>query len=159
MPKINQISKEQFEVNKELKAMYGSYENYMAAQMKQLKLESIHTFAKNQPAYMTTPAENFFNMRMEAYDKHLAQSEKLIANYKLLEAQYEALLKQQNSINSSLMSKYQVSSQKDLITTMNDNNSLYDQSVYNKTSNSVNEAYSKFIAALQTANYQTHRIV
>ena len=57
------------------------------------------------------------------------------------------------------MSKYQVSSQKDLITTMNDSNSFYDQGVYNKTSKSVNEAYSKFIAALQTANYQTHRIV
>lgn len=159
MSKVNQISKEQFEVNKELKSMYGSYENYLAAQMKQLKLESIHTFAKNKPVYMSNPAEDFFNMRMEAYDKHLAQSEKLIENYKMLEAQYEALLKQQNSINAGLMSKYQVSSQKDLVTTMNDNNSLYDQGVYNKTSNSVNEAYSKFIAALQTANSQTHRVV
>ena len=98
-------------------------------------------------------------MRMEAYEKHQAQSEALIANYKQLEAEYEALLKQQNSINNSLMSKYQVSNKGDLLTSMSDKNSLYDQGLYNKTSRSVNEAYSKFIAALQTANYQTHRIV
>lgn len=98
-------------------------------------------------------------MRMEAYDKHNAQSEALIANYKELEAQYEALLKQQNSISNSLMSKYQVSNKNDLLSSMTEKNSLYDQGLYNKTSNSVSEAYTKFIAALQTANYQTHRIV
>ncbi len=159
MTKISNISREQFEGNKELKATYGSYENYLTAQMKQLKQQSIHTLAKNQPSYMSNPAENFFNMRMEAYDKHLAQSEALIANYKQLEAEYEALLKQQHSLNSSLMSKYQVSNKGDLLTSMADKNSLYDQGLYNKTSSSVNEAYSKFIAALQTANYQTHRLV
>lgn len=157
MTKVNQISREQFEVNKELKTIYGSYENYLAAQ---LKTQSIHTFAHTNPnKYTYNPAEAFFNMRMEAYDKHQAQSEALIANYKELEAQYEALLKQQNSINNSLMSKYQVSNKNDLQSSLTENNSIYDQGLYNKTSNSVSEAYTKFIAALQTANYQTHRIV
>lgn len=156
MTKVNQVSREQFEVNKELKNTYGSYENYLAAQ---LKTQSIHTFAHNNPKYTSNPAEAFFNMRMEAYDKHNAQSEALIANYKELEAQYEALLKQQNSINNSLMSKYQVSNKNDLLSSMSEKNSLYDQGLYNKTSSSVSEAYSKFISALQTANYQTHRIV
>ena len=124
-----------------------------------MKSQSIHTFAQNNPKYAYNPSEAFYNMRMEAYDKHQAQSEALIANYKQLEAEYEALLKQQNSINNSLMSKYQVSNKGDLLTSMADKNSLYDQGLYNKTSSSVNEAYSKFIAALQTANYQTHKIV
>lgn len=157
MTKVNQISREQFEVNKELKTIYGSYENYLAAQ---LKTQSIHTFAQTNPnKYTYNPAEAFFNMRMEAYDKHNAQSEALIANYKELEAQYEALLKQQNSISNSLMSKYQVSNKNELLSSMTEKNSLYDQGLYNKTSNSVSEAYTKFIAALQTDNYQTHRIV
>ena len=68
MTKVNQISREQFEVNKELKTIYGSYENYLAAQ---LKTQSIHTFAQTNPnKYTYNPAEAFFNMRMEAYDKH-----------------------------------------------------------------------------------------
>ena len=46
MTKVNQISREQFEVNKELKTIYGSYENYLAAQ---LKTQSIHTFAQTNP--------------------------------------------------------------------------------------------------------------
>lgn len=153
---ISYVSKEQFEKSPELKAKYGSYEKF---QLAQLKFQSIHTFAQNNPKYSYNPSEAFYNMRMEAYEKHQAQSEALIANYKQLEAEYEALLKQQNSINNSLMSKYQVSNKGDLLTSMSDKNSLYDQGLYNKTSSSVNEAYSKFIAALQTANYQTHRIV
>ena len=153
---ISYVSKEQFEKSPELKAKYGSYEKF---QLAQLKSQSIHTFAQNNPKYSYNPSEAFYNMRMEAYDKHQAQSEALIANYKQLEAEYEALLKQQNSINNSLMSKYQVSNKGDLLTSMSDKNSLYDQGLYDKTSSSVNEAYSKFIAALQTANYQTHRIV
>ena len=111
---ISYVSKEQFEKSPELKAKYGSYEKF---QLAQLKSQSIHTFAQNNPKYSYNPSEAFYNMRMEAYEKHQAQSEALIANY------------------------------------------LYDQGLYNKTSSSVNEAYSKFIAALQTANYQTHRIV
>lgn len=155
--RIGYISKEQFEQNKELKAQYGSYEKF---QLAQLKKQSIHTFAQTNPNKFTyNPAEAFFNMRMEAYDKHSARSEALIANYKELEAQYEALLKQQNSINNSLMSKYQVSNKNDLLSSMTEKNLLYDQGLYNKTSSSVSEAYTKFIAALQTANYQTHRIV
>ncbi len=152
--KIGYVSKEQFEQNAELKAKYGSYEKF---QLAQLKSESIHTFAKG--GYVFNPAEAFFNMRMEAYEKHNDTSEALIANYKNLEAQYEALLKQQTAINNSLMSKYQVGNIKDLTDTMKANNSIYDQMTYNKTSNSVSEAYSKYIAALQTANYQTHKIV
>ena len=152
--KIGYVSKEQFEQNAELKAKYGSYEKF---QLAQLKSESIHTFAKG--GYVFNPAEAFFYMRMEAYEKHNDTSEALIANYKNLEAQYEALLKQQTAINNSLMSKYQVGNIKDLTDTMKANNSIYDQKTYNKTSNSVSEAYSKYIAALQTANYQTHKIV
>ena len=153
---IGCISKEQFDNSPELKAQFGSYEKY---QLAQLKTQSIHTFAKNNRNYAYNPAEAFYNMRMEAYDKHNARSEALIANYKELEAQYKALLGQQSSINNSLMSKYGVSNKNDLLSTMTDSNSLYDQGVYNNASRSVNEAYTKFIAALQTANYQTHRIV
>ncbi len=156
MTKIGYISQEQFEKNPELKSQYGSYENFMAAQ---LKAQSTFTFAKNNPNYTTNPAENFFNMRMEAYDKHNAQSEALIENYKELEAQYKALLGQQTAINNSLYSKYGVSSNADLLSAMNEKNSFYDQGVYNRTTKSVDEAYNAFVAALQTANYQTHRIV
>lgn len=127
-----------------------SYQQYFT---NALKSQSAFTFAKFDPQ------KAFYEMRMEAYDKHQKQSEAAIANYKELEAQYKALLGQQTSINNSLMSKYQVSNKNDLINTMSASNSLFDQGVYNKTSNSVNEAYTKFIAALQSANYQTHRIV
>ncbi len=153
---IGYVSKEQFDKSPELKAQYGSYEKF---QLAQLKSQSIHTFAKENQNYSYDPQKAFYEMRMEAYDKHQKQSEAAIANYKELEAQYKALLGQQTSINNSLMSKYQVSNKNDLINTMSASNSLFDQGVYNKTSNSVNEAYTKFIAALQSANYQTHRLV
>ena len=125
----------------------------------QLGTQSTFTFAKENPNYTFNPAEAFFNMRMQAYDAHNAQSERLIANYQELEAQYKALLGQQTSLNNALFSKYGVSSNNDLLTAMNEKNSFYDQGIYNKSANSVSEAYSAFIAALQTANYQTHRIV
>lgn len=154
--KISYITKEQFEQNKELKAQYGSYEKF---QLAQLKLQSIHTFAQANPINVNSSSDTFFNMRLEAYDKHLAESDALIANYKQLEAQYEALLEQQNAINKSLMSKYHVSNKTDLLDSMKEKNSRVDKGLYNKTANSVSEAYSNFISALQTANYQTHRIV
>ena len=161
---IKYVSKERFEKSPELKAQYGSYDKFQLA----LKSQSIHTFAKENKNYSylyifrtvrNDPQKAFYEMRLEAYKKHQEQSDVAIANYKELEAQYEALLGKQASINSSLMSKYQVSKESDLMNTMKANNSLVDQGTYNKTSNSVNEAYTKFIAALQTANYQTHRIV
>ncbi len=156
MTKVGYVSKEQFEKTPELKSQYGSYENFMRAQ---LGTQSTFTFAKENPNYTFNPAEAFFNMRMQAYDAHNAQSERLIANYQELEAQYKALLGQQTSLNNALFSKYGVSSNNDLLTAMNEKNSFYDQGIYNKSANSVSEAYSAFIAALQTANYQTHRIV
>lgn len=152
---IKYVSKERFEKSPELKAQYGSYDKFQLA----LKSQSIHTFVKENKNYSYDPQKAFYEMRLEAYKKHQEQSDVAIANYKELEAQYEALLGKQASINSSLMSKYQVSKESDLMNTMKANNSLVDQGTYNKTSNSVNEAYTKFIAALQTANYQTHRIV
>lgn len=152
---IKYVSKERFEKSPELKAQYGSYDKFQLA----LKSQSIHTFAKENKNYSYDPQKAFYEMRLEAYKKHQEQSDVAIANYKELEAQYEALLGKQASINSSLMSKYQVSKESDLMNTMKANNSLVDQGTYNKTSNSVNEAYTKFIVALQTANYQTHRIV
>lgn len=118
-----------------------------------LKSQSAFTFAKFDPA------KAFYQERMAAYKKHEAQSEAAIANYKELEAQYKALLGQQTSINTSLMAKYQVSNKNDLQNTMKLNNSLFDQGVYNKAANSANEAYTEYIAALQTANYITHRLV
>ncbi len=156
MTKVGYVSKEQFEKMPELKAQYGSYENFMSAQ---LGTQSAFTFAKNNPKFTFNPAEAFFNMRMEAYDKHKVQSEALIANYQELEAQYKALLGEQTSVNNALFSKYGVSSNNDLLTAMNEKNSFYDQGIYNKSAKSVSEAYSAFISALQTANYQTHRIV
>ena len=154
MTRIGYISKEQFENNPELKAKYGSYENYMETQLRTM---STFTYAKNNP--VANPAESFYSLRCEAYDKHNARSDELIANYKMLEAQYKALLVEQSSINNSLYSKYGVSSSGDLLTAMNDKNALYDQGLFNKTSKSVSDAYRAFISALQTANYHTHRIV
>lgn len=57
MTKVNQISREQFEVNKELKTIYGSYENYLAAQ---LKTQSIHTFAQTNPNKYTYNLQKHF---------------------------------------------------------------------------------------------------
>lgn len=156
MTKIGYISKEQFEKSPELKAQYGSYEKF---QLAQLKSQSVYTFAQNNQKYTYNPAEAFFNMRMQAYDEHNAESEKLIENYKQLEAQYKTMLSQQTSINASLQRKYNVNSNNDLVSVMNDKNALYDQGVYNNSAKSVNEAYQAFVSALQTANYQTHRIV
>ena len=150
MTKIGYISKEQFEKSPELKAQYGSYEKF---QLAQLKSQSVYTFAQNNPA------KSFFDMRMQAYKEHNAESERLIENYKELEAQYKALLEQQISTNATLQRKYKVSSNNDLVSAMNDKNALYDQGVYNNSAKSVNEAYQAFVSALQTANYQTHRIV
>lgn len=150
------LTQAEFEKSPELKAQYGSYENFIATQ---LKTQSTFTFAKNNQNYKFNPAETFFNLRKEAYDKHNRKSQELIANYKELEAQYKALLEQQGSVNKALYSKYGVSSNNDLLTAMNEHNSFYDQGVYNRSAKSVNEAYRAFISALQTANYQTHRIV
>lgn len=154
MTKIAYISKEQFEKSPELKAQYGSYEKF---QLAQLKSQSVYTFAQNNQKY--NPAKSFFDMRMQAYKEHNAESERLIKNYKKLEAQYKALLEQQIFTNDTLQRKYKVSSNNDLVSAMNDKNALYDQGVYNNSAKSVNEAYQAFVSALQTANYQTHRIV
>ena len=156
MTKIGYISKEQFEKSPELKAQYGSYEKF---QLAQLKSQSVYTFAQNNQKSAYNPAKSFFDMRMQAYKEHNAESERLIKNYKKLEAQYKALLGQQISTNGTLQRKYKVSSNNDLVSAMNDKNALYDQGVYNNSAKSVNEAYQAFVSALQTANYQTHRIV
>ena len=155
MTKIGYISKEQFEKSPELKAQYGSYEKF---QLAQLKSQSVYTFAQNKKSAYN-PAKSFFDMRMQAYKEHNEESERLIENYKKLEAKYKALLGQQISTNATLQRKYKVSSNNDLVSAMNDKNALYDQGVYNNSAKSVNEAYQAFVSALQTANYQTHRIV
>ena len=150
MSKVEIVSQERFEINPKLKAMYGSYENYKA---QQLKSQSLYTYAQDNPS------ESFYDMRMQAYDKHNKTSEKLIAQYKALQAQYEAALKQQSAVETALSSKYSVSSTKDLTLALNENNSLVDSSLFNKSTKNVNATYQAFIAALQTANEHTHRIV
>ena len=69
------------------------HENYMETQLRTM---STFTYAKNNP--VANPAESFYSLRCEAYDKHNARSDELIANYKMLEAQYKALLVEQSSI-------------------------------------------------------------
>lgn len=156
MMKVGYVSKEQFEKTPELKAQYGSYENFMRAQ---LGTQSTFTFAKENPNYTFNSAEAFLNMRIQAQTEHNKKSQELIENYQLLEAKYKALLGQQTSLNNALFSKYGVSSNNDLLSAMNDKNAFFDQGLYRRSANSVNGVYNEFIAALQTANYQTHRLV
>ena len=146
------MSREQFE-NSSL-AKFMSYEDYYS---NALKTGSTFSFAKLNPNFDLKQA--FIDMRIKKYDAHNQKSEELIQNYKELEAIYQAMLKEQTSINTSLQKKYNVNNKNDLLTAMDDKNSLFDQGLYNKSAKLVNEAYNNFIAALQTANYHTHRIV
>ena len=142
------------EFNKSSLKNVMSYNDYF---MHALKTGSTFDFAKNNFNFDLKQA--FIDMRIKKYDEHNKESARLIENYEELEAIYQAMLKEQNAINSTLYKKYSVNNNNDLLTAMGEKNSLFDQGLYNKSAKSVSEAYSNFIAALQTANYQTHRIV
>ena len=131
-----------------------SYDEYFS---KALKSGSTFSFAKLNPNFDIKQA--FIDMRIKKYNAHNKESEELIENYEELEAIYEAMKKEQNVLNTSLQKKYNVNNNNDLLAAMGDKNSLVDQGLYNKSAKNVNEAYNNFIAALQTANYHTHRIV
>ena len=146
------MSKDEF--NKSPFKNLMSYDEYVS---KALKAGSTFSFAKLNPNFDLKQA--FIDMRIKKYDAHNKESEKLIENYEELEAIYQAMLKEQTTLNTSLQKKYNVNNNNDLLTAMGDKNSLVDQGLYNKSAKSVNEAYNNFIAALQTANYHTHRIV
>ena len=148
----NIMTIEQFE--KSSLAKYMTYDEYFSSALKKV---STFTFAKLNPNF--DMKQSFVNMRIKTLDEHNKHSKKLIENYKDLEAVYLAMLKERNVIYTNLRKKYNVENNSDLLTAMSDKNSLVDQSLYNKSAKSVNEAYNNFIAALQTANYETHRVV
>ncbi len=114
--------------------------------------------AKNNP-YKFDLKNAFIDYIKQKYDKHNQRAQGMIAKYKLLEKQYQELLAQQSTLNNSLMSKYKVSSDKDLLNIMGEKNALFDRGMYLETANSVSEAYRNYESALQAANYFTHQIV
>ena len=138
-----------------LKSVYLSYDKYLADALKYSAFDLAKSGKRINFDYKTA----FIDMKIKAHEKHNAQSEKMIARYKELEQIYLQMKGEQASLNNSLQSKYGVSSNKELLSAMSDNNSLFDRGLYNKSAKSVDEAYANFISALQSANYQTHRII
>ena len=77
----NILTSKEFEKDNSLKAQYGSYDNYIAAQ---LKSTSIHNFDISKLKSSGNPSDlirEFFNKRHEAFN---AKSEELIARYQAL---------------------------------------------------------------------------
>lgn len=137
-----------------LKSMYSSYEDYFSKSLKY----STFDLAKNKLNINFDYKTAFIDMRIQAHKKHNAESEQLIARYKELEQIYLAMKNEQSKLNGTLQRKYNVHTNNDLMAAMSEK-SQFDFGLYNKSAKSTNEAYLNFIAALQTANYQTHRIV
>lgn len=97
---IKQITKEQFEIDyKGLKTTYGSYENYLQAQMLQLKKESVMTYAKNTSDYITNSVKGW---QLEKEQK----KENSKAEYEAALAQYDAVKYQKERTYSLLQSIY-----------------------------------------------------
>lgn len=138
-----------------LKSMYSSYEDYFS---KALKYSTFDLAKSNKFNINFDYKREFINLRIKAHEKHNAESEQLIARYKELEQIYLAMKNEQHKLNNSLQRKYNVSTNNDLLSAMSEK-SQFDFGMYNKSAKTTDEAYQNFIAALQTANYQTHRIV
>lgn len=99
MTKVGYVSKEQFDVNKELKTIYGSYENYQKAQLLQLKKESVMTYAKNNYEYITNSVKGW------AVEKEQKKQDSK-AEYEAALAQYDAVKYQKAKTYSALKSIY-----------------------------------------------------
>lgn len=138
-----------------LKSQYKSYEEYLSQALKY----STFDLAKSNKKLNLDYKSAFIDMKIKAHEKHNLESEQLIARYKELEQIYLQMKGEQQALSNSLYSKYGVSTNRDLQTAMKDKNSLVDRGLYSKSAKSVNEAYNNYIAALQTANYQTHRFI
>lgn len=143
------VSENKFNSNSELVKKYGNYDNYLAAQMHELKRTSAWTFGK----------KNFMDMRSKRLAKHNAESEELIAKYKALEAQYKAMKKQQSYVEANLYGKYGVQTTGDLSQALQKENSLVDQGKFNLAARNTNEARINYEVALSIALDQTHQIV
>lgn len=92
MTKVGYVSKEQFEKTPELKSQYGSYENFMMAQ---LGTQSAFTFAKK---YAMQKAEQTFNEIRSEVDGWYVQKEQKKDE---AEERYYAALEQYEAMKSS----------------------------------------------------------
>lgn len=154
--KVNTIAmtKTEFDASP-LKAQYNSYEEYLA-QVLRLPLFEVEKLGKN---FNFDYKSAFIDMKIQAHEKHNLESEQMIARYKELEQVYLQMKGEQQALSGKLYRKYGVRTNRDLLAAMRDKNSMLDNGLYTKSAKSTDEAYNNYIAALQMANYQTHRFI
>ena len=140
-----------------LKAQYKSYEDYLAQVLKY----STFDVAKSGKNINFDYKSAFIDMKIQAHEKHNLESEQMMARYKELEQIYLQMQGEQQALNGKLYRKYGIktNNNRELLSAMKDKNSMLDRGLYAKSAKSVDEAYNNYIAALQMANYQTHRFV
>ena len=136
----NILTSKEFEKDNSLKAQYGSYDNYIAAQ---LKSTSIHNFDISKLKSSGNPSDlirEFFNKRHEAFN---AKSEELIARYQALAP-----------VVSQAKAEYTAYATK--INAQNGDPSLTQEAKLNRLKNASSEAEFNYDSALKTALYHTH---
>lgn len=134
------LTNAEFEKDNGLKAKYGSYDQYIASQ---LKTTSIHNFDVSKLKSSSNPADElraFFNKRHAAFN---AKSEELIANYQAL----APMASKAKAEYTAYMTKLQG---------QNGDPSLTQETKLNKLKNASSEAEFAYDAALKMALYHTH---